>query len=244
MVFHPHEDAADVLEFYREFTADAPREVACYALVVHVPPEAPFPEESHGDTAIALVACHSGDVEDAEGDLAPLGAFGDPILSAIQPMPYMVLQQSFDDGAPDGERYYFKAHYLDELTDGAIETIIDHTDPLPGPFSMIGLEPIGGAINEVDADATAFPHRDAAYSFGVWAGWSDSARDEELIDWTREIHVAMTEYANGGVYSNYLDSDESDRLQAAYRDNYDRLVALKQEWDPENVSGTQLDPSP
>ncbi|MFB6253396.1 MAG: FAD-binding oxidoreductase, partial [Halobacteriaceae archaeon] len=183
--YYPHEDATEVLEFYREFMADAPKEVACYALLVHVPPEPPFPEEAHGDVTIGLVACYSGSIEDGKRELEPLSQFGDPILEVSQPMPYTVLQQNFDDGAPAGERYYFRAHYLNELSDETIETIITNTDPLPGPFTIVGIEPMGGAINEVDATATAYPHRDTSYSFGIWTGWSDPEADEEMIAWTK-----------------------------------------------------------
>ena len=233
-VFYPAEQATEVLRSYREFVTDAPDEVACYAMVLHVPPEPPFPEARRGETTVGLVACHAGDVEAGVAALEPLETFGDPIVSAVQPMPYTALQRNFDDGAPAGERYYYKAHYLEALPDGAIETVVQETDPLKGPFTIVGLEPMGGAVNRVDPTATAFPHRDAAYSFGVWTGWSDPDRDDEMIEWTRTVHERMAPYSTGGVYANYLDRDEDERVTAAYRENYERLAELKTEWDPEN----------
>lgn len=233
-IFHPYEDAVEALRFYREFTADAPRELACYALVVRVPPEEPFPETYQGEPSLAFAVCYAGPLDEGAETLAPLREFGDPIVDAIQPMPYAALQQSFDDGSPEGFRWYTKSHYLGGLPDGAIETIVEHTDPFPGPLTQVALEPLGGAIADVDPTATAFPHRDAAYSLGIWPGWADPDDDDEMIAWAREFHEAMEPYATDGVYANYLDKDESDRVRAAYGENYDRLAEVKTSYDPEN----------
>ena len=225
-IFHRYEDARDVLEFYREFAADAPDELSCYAFFIRIPPEEPFPAALQGEPSLCLAACYAGPVEEGEGQLEPLRAFGDPILDGIQPLPYAALQRSFDDGSPEGYRWYSKSHYLDGLPDGAIDTIMEFTDPYPGPLTQVALEPLGGAIGRVDADATAFRHRDAAYSFGI---------DDGMIEWAREFHEAMAPYATGGVYANYLDRDEGGRVEAAYGENYERLVEVKSEWDPGNL---------
>jgi FAD/FMN-containing dehydrogenase len=234
-VFHPHEDAREALRFYREFTADAPNELACYALVVRVPPEEPFPEAYHGEPSLAFAVCYAGSPEEAEAAVEPLREFGSPLLDAVGPMPYPVLQRSFDDGSPEGFRWYTKAHYLNGLPDEAIETVLEFTESLPGPLTQVALEPMGGAIAEVGPDVTAFAHRGATYSFGIWPGWDDPAADEDLIGWARTFHEAMAPYSTDGVYPNYLDSDEDERVRAAYGDNYDRLVEIKREWDPGNV---------
>jgi FAD/FMN-containing dehydrogenase len=178
--FHPYEDARQALRFYRDFTADAPDELACYALLVRVPPEEPFPEAVRGEPALAFAVCYAGPLDEAGTALEPLREFGDPILDAVQPMPYAALQRSFDDGSPEGHRWYSKSHYLEGLPDGAIDTILEHTDPFPGPLTQVGIEPMGGAISRVDGTATAFPHREATYSLGIWPGWADPDRDDEL----------------------------------------------------------------
>ena len=233
-IFHPYENAREALRFYREFTADAPEEVACYALVVRVPPEAPFPEAYRGEPSVAFAVCYAGPTDEAEAALAPLREFGDPIFDAVGPMPYATLQRSFDDGSPAGYRWYTKAHYLDGLPDDAIDTVLEFTDPFPGPLTQVGLEPMGGAIARIDPTTTAFPHRDAVYSLGIWPGWDDPDRDEELIRWAREFHEAMAPYADG-VYVNYLDRDEGERKAAAYGENYNRLTEVKEAWDPGNL---------
>jgi FAD/FMN-containing dehydrogenase len=232
-IFHPYEDAREALRFYRDFTADAPDELACYALVVRVPPEEPFPEARRGDPAVAFAVCYAGPLDEAEDAVEPLRAFGDPTLDGVGPIPYPALQRSFDDGSPAGHRWYTKAHYLDGLPDDAIDTILEFTDPFPGPLTQVGIEPMGGAIARVDATATAFPHRDATYSLGIWPGWADPEADDDVVAWARAFHEAMAPYADG-VYANYLDRDETDRVEAAYGENYERLVEVKDRWDPEN----------
>jgi FAD/FMN-containing dehydrogenase len=234
-VFHPIDDVRRVLEFYQEFMADAPDEVTCYATITRVPTESAFPEVYHNEPAVALVGAYSGAIEDGRPLLAPLAQFGDPILAAVEPMAYTALQQSDDDGFPDGERYYQKAHFLETITDAVIDVIVEHTETLPGQYSGALFEPMGGVINEVDATATAYPHRNAAFSFGITGGWSDPDRDEEIMGWVREFFDDLASHATGGVYTNYLAHDEDDRVDGAYRENHERLVELKNEWDPENL---------
>jgi FAD/FMN-containing dehydrogenase len=94
---------------------------------------------------------------------------------------------------------------------------------------------MGGAINEVNPTATAYPHRNAGFSFSITGGWSDPDRDEEIMGWVREFFDDLASYATGGVYTNYLAHDEDDRVDSAYRENHERLVDLKNEWDPENL---------
>lgn len=235
-IFHPFEAAHDLFRLHREVMADAPGELNCYPMVLRVPPEEPFPEEQHGKLTVALIGCWAGPVEDGTDALAPFTEFGDPFLSAVQPMPYTALQQSFDAGmAPKGKRWYTKAHYLDTLTDEAIDVFVEHASTMPGAFSTAYLEPLGGAIGEVAPSATAFPHRTADYGVHVFPGWSDPADDEEMMRWAREFHEALAPHATGGTYVNLLDGDEDDPQAAAYAGNLERLREVKGEWDPENV---------
>jgi FAD/FMN-containing dehydrogenase len=227
--------AREALTFLREYSADSPDEVGTYGLAIRIPPVDPFPAEHHGKVAIAIVAMHPGSVEEGERVLAPIGEFDQAILAFVAPMPYVDLQQSFDAGSPDGSRYYFKSQYLAALPDEAIDVIVDHLDPFPGDFTMIGLEPMGGAISRVPRDATAFPHRDSQFVFGVWAGWSDPSEDDQMMAWARSVHEAMVPLGNGGMYANYLDQDDADVVNRAFRGNWDRLLDVKRTWDPDNV---------
>jgi len=233
-VFYPIKDAKEVLQFYREFTKNASDELAGYALVVRVPPVAPFPEELQGKTAIAIVACHSGNLEDGKTELEPLQDFGNPFLRAIMPMPFLALQTNFDPGVPNGMRYYWKAHYMNNLKDEAIDVFVNHTQHLPGPLSIVGFEPFGGAINRVKTEDTAFSERDASYVLGIWSGWIDPNNDEKIINWSRELHQKMTPYSSGGVYSNYLDHDDANQINSSFGTNYKRLQEIKRKYDPNN----------
>lgn len=231
---HPFEAAAAALRFYREFMARAPDEVTCYPLFGNIPSEPPFPEAHQGRTGLYFAVCHAGSVADGEETLGPLREFGDPLLDAVQPMPYRALQQSFDEGQRPGNRWYLKSLYCDELSDSMIDTLVERVDPLRGPLTFAWLEPMGGAIGRHDPEATAYPHRDAAYAFAVSPGWLDPAEDDRNIAWARELFDAMRPYGSG-VYVNYLDRDEDERIRSAYGVNYDRLVKLKNEWDPANL---------
>jgi FAD/FMN-containing dehydrogenase len=236
-VFHPLESAADALAFYRDFVAGAPDAVACYALFVNVPPVEPFPVERHGTTALALVGCHSGSLEEGRAALGRIGAHGDPLFSAVSPMPYATLQRSFDAAAPDGARFYWKAHVLDSISDDVITELVDRVDPLPGPYSTVFFESLGGAISRVDPTATAFPHRGARFGFGISSGWADPADDDRAVAWTRSLFEAITPHSTGGVYVNYLDRDEGDRMDEAIGGNLVRLEEVRRVYDPDGVFG-------
>ena len=234
-VFHAMDGAAEALTFYRDFMSTAPDEAACYPLFVNVPPVDPFPAQHHGKTALVFVGCHAGSLEDGEEALRPLGTFGAPFFSAIAPMPYATLQQSFDAAAPDGGRFYWKAHYLEELSDTLIETLVARVDPLPGPYSNVFVECLGGEVARVAPDATAFPHRGVRFSLGISSGWADAEEDEAAIAWTRSLFEATAPYASGGVYVNYLDRDEGDRVEAAFGANLARLESIRRTYDPEGL---------
>lgn len=234
-IVHPFDNAAEVLRFYRDFMADAPDELTCYAFILNVPPIEAFPEEYHGKPAVFLIIGYVGAIAEGEKVLQPLRDVGDPILTMVGPMPYTAMQQMFDEGMADGRRCYSQAHVLKEISDEAIETILRYTETLPGPFSSAYFEPFGGAINRVDPTATAFPHRDAAYEFHIFPGWLDPEQDDELIQWAQDFHAALAPHTSGGVYVNLLSQDEQERVPQAYGPNYERLTRIKKQWDPDNL---------
>ncbi len=228
------EDAPEVLRFYRDFMADAPQAVNCYAFFIPLPPLDVFPAELHGTTAVDLVVSHTGPMADAEADLAPLREFGEPILDAVAPTPYVDLQQAFDAGTPSGNRWHSKAQYISTLPDDALDALIEAVHPIEGPFTMAYLEPLGGAVAAVDPAATAFPHREVPYSLHVLSGWTDPDDDDAMVEWTETVHETMTPYSPGGVYVNLLHRDEAERVPEAYGENLDRLADCKATWDPDN----------
>lgn len=233
--FHLFDDAPEVLRFYRSFISDLPNEVGCLCLVLRIPPIEPFPSEHHGKISAAIIANHSGDQEEGKKILEPIESFGNPVLSAIIPMPYAELQSNFDAGFPKGARYYWKSHFLPELSDAAIDTVIHQTADLPGEFSAFGFETMGGAINQVDPTATAYPHRNAACGFAIFGGWNDASRDEEIIGWCRGFHEAMERFSTGGTYVNYIQGDAGDEVREAYGANIERLREIKHRYDPQGL---------
>lgn len=231
-IFHPIEDARSVLDFYRAFNDQAPDALACYAMFVNAPED--FPKEHQGKPVLALVAAYSGSVDEGLRFLAPLGQHGKPLVSVVDAMPYTALQTAFDAGSPHGGRYYWKSQYLAGLPDELLDLLVKWAEDLHGAYSIIGIEPMGGAQGRVDPAASAFIHRDRPYSLGIWTGWADAEYDQVNVDWTRAFFEAVEPFG-AGAYVNYLGEDESDRLQEVYGENYERLLALKKKWDPDNL---------
>ncbi|WP_226041612.1 FAD-binding oxidoreductase [Natrinema sp. DC36] len=234
MVIHPFEDAADLLRFHREFTADMPDECCCYAAIMTAPPAPFLPEAVHGTKVAALAPFYSGPIETGEELFRPLRDFGEPIVDLVQPQPYTALQQMLDEPQAPGYRNYWKSQLVDPLPDDAIDTVVERAGTLPSPMSQLVLEHLGGAISRVEPDATAYRNRNAAFSFNVFSRWEDPAEDETHVSWAREFHAAMGPFATDGVAVNFLSQEGDERVRAAYGDNYDRLVDVKDAYDPEN----------
>ena len=237
-VFHRFVDAPEVLRFYREFMSEAPEEVQCYPFFLRVPPLDLFPQEYHGQLVLDLVLFHARTGADAEATLRPLVEAGDPFLAFVGPQPYVDVLKTFDAGVPSGQRYESRSHDLPSISDDVIATLMEHLPDMTGEFTSAYLGGLGGAIARVDPAATAFPHRAAAFSFHIMAGWTEPEMDEQVTGWTRRLHDALTPHATGGVYVNVLGHGEASRVRAAYGDNWARLVELKRIWDPDNLFRT------
>lgn len=177
--------------------ADAPDEVSCFALLVPLPPLDAFPADLHGKTTVAIVACHAGAPEQGENLLAPLAGFAEPPAAIMQPMPYVELQSAFKDAAPDGGRYYWKAHFLREVQDDLIDLVVERTRNLAGDYSNTFFDPMGGAIARVQETGTVFANRNARFIISMSSSWRDPANDEEAIASTRAFHEAVAPFRDG-----------------------------------------------
>ncbi len=233
IVVYPFDGADQVLRFYREFMEEAPDDFYCGPVFFRVPARDPYPEEAHEDLVVSLQMTHAN--PDASDFFQPLLDLGDPIARSVTTMRYESLQEGSRMSFPHGHRYYSKAHDLDELSDGAINTVLEYAPLMEGEFTQVYFSPNGGAIATVDDTATAFGSRRAPYSFHCIAGWNDPERDEEVMSWASQLHADMAPHANGGVYVLQIADDENHRIPAAYGANYKRLQELKQVWDPENL---------
>lgn len=237
LVVYPFAVAAEFLRFHREFTATAPDALCCYASVRAAPAIDLLPASIHGEPVVTAYLCYAGDPAAGERAIQPLRAFGTPLLDTVEPRPYLAFQRFFDEVYPPGFRNYWQSGFVDAsgLSDEAIDTLVDYADTVPSPYTSIVIEHLGGAINRPGTAATAYPHRDAGYSFNVFSRWADPAEDEAQIAWTREFFAEMAPLLDDGVYVNFLSREGDDRVRAAFGDNYDRLAAVKTRYDPENV---------
>ncbi len=236
MLLHPLEDAPEFLRFYRDFIADAPDELAV-APILRLAPPAPFlPKEVHGKPVVGIVVLYAGEIEKGEKLIAPLREYGTPLVDGIGPKPYRVLQSLLDSSARPGVNYYIKSEFIPALSDDVIDTLVEHASKITSPLSVIAGFHLGGAVSRIDEDATAYSHRDAAYSLLIQGAWIDSNESEKHIQWTREFWQALQPFSSGGAYVNFQSRDEGeDRVKDTYGTaKYERLSKLKKKYDPLN----------
>ena len=234
--FWPVELGAEVLSAYREFLPAAPRELGGFFAFATVPPAPPFPEPLHMRKVCGVVWCHTGDEAAAARDMQPLlDALPEPLLHGVQPMPHPVLQSAFDGLYPKGDQWYWRADFVEEIPDAAVDLHARHGAALPTWKSTMHLYPIDGAPQDVAPEDTAWAFRHANYG-AVFAGVDpDPANVETLGSWSRGYQEALHPYSAGGAYVNMMMDEGPDRVRASYGGNYDRLAAIKAEYDPANL---------
>ena len=226
LVIHPFERGPEVMRFYREFVATEPDEVNTIAGFLTSP---------EGIKVAAVAACHCGPVEQAEEALAALRAFGPPVADQLAVMPYTMFQQALDGSFPRGRRYYWKSTMIRDLTDAAIDQLIELFDAVPSPTSALLLQQLGNAANRMAPDATAFAHRDARWDGLVLASWDDPGDDAAHFAWARHAWRSLRPFSTGGVYVNGVADGDSEEIGGAYGTNLPRLAELKAIYDPTNL---------
>jgi FAD/FMN-containing dehydrogenase len=235
-VFHPLEDAPEVLRYYRDFIAEAPDELTTIFELSVAPPLPFLPEETHGKPIVWVGACHAGSPDEGAELLRPLKQFGRPIADLLEPKPYTALQSMFDPFVPHGWHRYWKSVELPPLTDEAIDTLVEHSAEPTSPRSYTIVFQLGGALARVGEGETPFGQRGTAHNVNVNAVWTDEHPDAERhIAWARDFFDAMQPHAGGRVYVNFLGEEGGDRVRQAYgARTYERLVELKRTYDPDN----------
>ena len=227
MVIHPFERAKEVLRFYRDFSTAIPDEVNTLGALLTTP---------EGLRVAAIAVCYNGSIEEGEKVLRPLREFGPPLADQISPLPYTVLQAMMATMFPRRRQYYWKASLMNHLSDDAIDTMLEYFSAVPSPHTVMGFQQLGNAANRVGPDETAFSHREALYDFLMLSGWEDPSEAERNIRWTRELNDAIQPFLHGGIYVNAFTEDSKQGIRAAYRPKtYERLVALKNKYDPTNL---------
>jgi FAD/FMN-containing dehydrogenase len=234
-IFFELRDAGDVLRFYRDFIQDAPEELGAFPAFQIAPPLPFIPPERHGEPLVAIVACWAGPIEQGERAVGPFREVAPVVAEFVGPMPYPAINTAFDALVPPGLQHYWKANFVKELTDDVIEGHLAFGPKLPAVNSTVHIYPINGACHRVASDETAFAYRDANFATVIAGMWPDPADNEANTDWVRSYYNATAPHSEEGGYVNFMASDDQDRVRANYRGNYDRLVALKRDWDPRNL---------
>jgi FAD/FMN-containing dehydrogenase len=225
-VVHPYDQARSAMRFYAEFSRNAPDALSLDAALATTP---------SGEKVFSVSACYAGPIEEGERAVKPLREFGTPVADSVAAVPYLQIQSASDAVFPRGRRYYWKAQFMRELTDAAIDTLLDAYAAAPSPDALLVLQHVGGAIARVPKYATAYVHRDALYDCFPVAIWDNPEDDDAHISWARDVWQAMSAFSTGGVYANNLGDEGADRVASAYGENYQKLVQLKDKYDPLNL---------
>jgi FAD/FMN-containing dehydrogenase len=234
-MFFELEDAGDVIRFYRAFIVDAPEKFGGFPAFQIAPPLPFIPENRHGETFLAFVACWAGPLDEGEAVLKPLHDVAPVVAEHVGPMPYPALNAAFDPLYPPGLQHYWKANFVKELTDDAIEAHLAHGPKVPVVSSTVHIYSINGACHRVAPDDTAFAYRDATFATVIAGMWPDPAANEANIKWVRDYYDATAPLSEEGGYINFMAEDDQSRIKANYKGNYDRLVDVKRKYDPDNL---------
>jgi FAD/FMN-containing dehydrogenase len=229
------DDAATVLELYRDYIKEAPRELGGFPAWQIAPPLPFIPEDRHGEPFLIFVACWAGPVDKGEAALAPFHEVAPVVAEMVGPMPYPAINSAFDALVPAGLQHYWKANFVKELTDEAIAAHLEHGPKIPVVNSTVHIYPINGAVQDVAPDATAFAYRDANFATVIAGMWPDPADNDANIAWVRGFYEATAPLSEEGGYINFMAEDDRDRIRVNYKGNYDRLVETKRKYDPDNT---------
>ncbi len=235
LIVHPGSEARACLDFYRDFSAQAPDELTAWVVLRKAPPLPFLSEEVHGTDVLVFALMYTGDMQSGEKAVQALRDYGNPISDVVGPHPFTGWQQAFDPLLTPGARNYWKSHDLSELSDGLLDLLAAKAADVPTPQTEFFLAQLGGAPSRVDPTATAYWPRRAAYLMNIHGRWEDAADDERCVSWTRQVFNDAKPYATGEVYVNFMPEDDADRVGNAYGGNYDRLAEIKGKYDPSNL---------
>ena len=231
------DDTEAVMKRYREFIPQAPRELNGFFAFATVPPVEPFPAELHGRKVSAVVWCYAGDDNDAaQAAMAPMLDAAEPLLHGAGPLPFAGLQGFFDQFYPKGMQGYWRADFVNELSDAAIAAHREHAELMTPGASTMHMYPIDGAVHDVGESDTAWANRDVQWAEVIYGTDPDPASGESMRQWTLDYFDATHPYsATGGAYVNFMMDEGQERVKATYRSNYGRLSRIKAQFDPSNT---------
>ena len=228
------DQAPYVMRWYRDFITQAPETISGFFAFLSVPPGPPFPEHLHNKNMCGIVWCYTGPLEQAETTFQPIRHMLPPALDLVGPLPHPVLNSMLDALYKPGYQWYWKADFVNELSDEAIRLHIKHGSQLPTMHSTMHLYPINGAARRVGRNDTAWSYRDATWAEVIVGVDPDPAKKDLISNWARMYWNDLHPYSAGGAYVNFMMEEGEDRVKTSYRDNYARLAAIKRKYDPTN----------
>ncbi|MFQ5995536.1 MAG: FAD-binding oxidoreductase [Acidiferrobacterales bacterium] len=228
------DDATEAMQWYREFIVKAPEDLTGFFAYLVVPPADPFPERLHGKNLCGIIWNYVGPMEKAEEVFKPIRAFKPAALDMVGPLPHPVVNSMFDRFYPAGLQWYWRADFVNELSDEAIAEHVKHGSAIPTGHSTMHLYPINGAAHRVSNNDTPWAYRNAKWAQVIVGVDPDPANAQKITDWTKGYWEALHPHSAGGAYVNFMMDEGQERVKATYRDNYDRLVAVKNTYDPTN----------
>jgi FAD/FMN-containing dehydrogenase len=229
-------ETADVMKWYRDLIKIAPDDLNGFFAFLTVPPGPPFPEHLHMRKMCGIIWAYTGTLAKAEETFEPIRAFKKAALDLVGPLPQPALQSMFDAIYPPGLQWYWRADFVKELSDEAIVQNVRFGNALPSMHSTMHMYPINGAASRIGKNETAWSYRDAIWAQVIVGVDPDPTNNDKIISWTKNYYDALHPYSAGGAYVNFLMDDEGEeRVKATYGDNYERLVAIKNKYDPNNL---------
>jgi hypothetical protein len=233
--FWPLDQTEEVMKAYREFLPALPRNASGFFAFHRVPPAPMFPEETHLRHVCGIVWCIVGSDEEAERLMAPMLSVGTPLIHGAGRIPMPAMNSAFDPVYPKGDQWYWRADFVNELSDEAVARNQQWNEKVPTWKSGSHIYPIDGAAHDVGATETPWAYRDAQYAQVIIGVDPDPATGPTLRDWAVGYWEALHPYSAGGAYVNFMMDEGDARVRATYGDNYDRLARAKAAYDPHNV---------
>ena len=229
------EDSKEMMTWYNNFITTAPDNINGFFAFLTVPPFEPFPAHLHMKKMCGVVWCYTGDLDKAEEVFKPIRAYKTPALDFAGPIPVPALQTMFDGLYPPGLMWYWKADFVKDLHEVSIDIHTKFGSEMPTPLSSMHMYPVNGAAGRVGKNDTAWNYRDANYAVVIVGIDSDPANKDNIINWARNYWNALHPFSEGGAYVNFMMDEGEDRIKATYGDNYNKLVAIKTKYDPNNL---------
>ncbi len=229
----PIEKTKEVLTWYHDFIHNATEDLNGFAAILEIPGP-PFPEHLHHKKFCGVVWCYTGDLSKAEEVFKPVMDMN-PFFEHVGEMPYPSVQSLFDGLMPPGMQWYWRADFFDEIPEKAQEVHQKFGTEIPTPLSQMHLYPISGAASRVGKNETPWAYRDAKYAEVIVGVDPDPANAQKITKWCKAYWEDLHPYSMGGAYSNFMMDEGQERVRDSFKENYDRLVEVKDKYDSENL---------